>query len=537
MTKTIYQNGLVLTMEERQPAAEAVLTENGRILAVGGQAELAALAPDAGIEDLAGGTLLPGFVDAHSHISAVAQQLLLVNLNPPPTGPCQTADDVVKQFKKELKERKLEAGQWLLGLGYDNTVFPDGAHPTKEQLDQVSRDIPIAAVHASGHLCAVNSRGLELLGYSGKDFPVPAGGVVEPGGLLKENAYLAPEKQRIMRGPGPAEVLASLGRASALYASYGITTAHDGRTTENDYQLLLAGGRQGMLLNDVVMYLDDRAAGAHLPKQNPKLNAYTDRCRAAGYKLYLDGSPQGKTAWLSKPYFQPPKGQPADYRGFPTQKEEDVLAVIRRCVENHWQINVHANGDAAIEQLIRCYTRALAETGSREALRPVVIHCQTVREDQLERMKSIGMLPSFFLDHVYYWGDYHYRSVLGPERASRISPAASALALGMSFTLHQDSPVVPPNILLSVQNACLRRTMSGRILGAEQRISVREALRAVTYGAAYQIFEEDHKGSLAPGKLADFVLLSENPLTLSTEKLSEIRVLKTIKEDREIYRA
>ena len=114
---------------------------------------------------------------------------------------------------------------------------------------------------------------------------------------------------------------------------------------------------------------------------------------------------------------------------------------------------------------------------------------------------------------------------------------ASALALGMSFTLHQDSPVVPPNILLSVQNACLRRTMSGRILGAEQRISVREALRAVTYGAAYQIFEEDHKGSLAPGKLADFVLLSENPLTLSTEKLSEIRVLKTIKEDREIYRA
>ena len=154
-----------------------------------------------------------------------------------------------------------------MGLGYDNTVFPDGAHPTKEQLDQVSRDIPIAAVHASGHLCAVNSRGLELLGYSGKDFPVPAGGVVEPGGLLKENAYLAPEKQRI--------ILASLGRASALYASYGITTAHDGRTTENDYQLLLAGGRQGMLLNDVVMYLDDRAAGAHLPKQNPKLNAYT----------------------------------------------------------------------------------------------------------------------------------------------------------------------------------------------------------------------------------------------------------------------
>mgnify|MGYP000835048149 CR=1 FL=1 len=260
-------------------------------------------------------------------------------------------------------------------------------------------------------------------------------------------------------------------------------------------------------------------------------------CRLGGCKLFLDGSPQGKTAWLSTPYLVPPEGEGADYCGFPVQREEAVQAQMERCLRNRWQLHVHANGDAAIEQMIRCYGRAMETTGVDEELRPVIIHCQTVREDQLDRMHQLGLLPSYFLDHVYYWGDYHRTSVLGEERAARISPLASTVRRGMRFTLHQDSPVVPPDILLSIHNAVNRRTAGGHLLGAEQRIDVGEALRAVTLYAAYQLFEEDQKGSIMPGKRADFVLLDRNPLACSPEDIRHVRVKKTIRAGTVIYEA
>ena len=197
---------------------------------------------------------------------------------------------------------------------------------------------------------------------------------------------------------------------------------------------------------------------------------------------------------------------------------------------------MHANGDEAIEQMIRCYQSVLEETGSDRDLRPVVIHCQTVREDQLARMKEIGMVASFFLDHVYYWGDYHYESVLGPERAERISPARSALKHGVSFTLHQDSPAAPPDVMGAVHNAVNRKTEKGRVLGQEQTITVMEALKAVTLNGAYQIFEEDKKGSIEVGKTADFAVLERNPLTVPKEEIREIKVLETIKSGETIFR-
>ena len=186
--------------------------------------------------------------------------------------------------------------------------------------------------------------------------------------------------------------------------------------------------------------------------------------------------------------------------------------------------------------MIRCYEKALEETKSRERLRPVVIHCQTVREDQLDRMERIGMTASFFHDHVYYWGDYHYESVLGPERAERISPLRSAEKRHIPFTLHQDSPVVPPNVLFTVHNAVNRETFRGRVLGADQRISVREALEAVTIHGAYQIFEENRKGSITPGKLADLVILDRNPEKIPPDEIKEIQVLEVLKEGAVIYR-
>lgn len=528
----ILQNAVFLTMDEAYKNVEAVLTDQGQIKAAGSLEDMKTIAPGVRLWDMEGCTVLPGFVDGHSHIAAVAQQLMIANLKPAPAGSCNTVADLIRILREFKESGGWKPGQWIMGMGYDNSVFPGGIHPTKEDLNQVSAEIPVLAVHISGHLSVANTKALEILGYTGLQPIVPEGGVVEESGLLKEQAFL--DSDKIPR-PSLADTLEAVKRASELYASYGITTAQDGKTTRPDYELLRAAGEKGYLLNDVVCYFSPEMAKEYLPRQNPAWNSYEKHIRLAGMKLFLDGSPQGKTAWLSEPYFIPPEGKSADYRGFGVQTEEYVLEQMRRSIKNHWQINVHANGDEAIEQMIRCYTKVKEEMAGQEDLRPVIIHCQTVREDQLKRMKETGMVASFFLDHVFYWGDYHYESVLGPERAERISPLRSALNQGIRFTIHQDSPVVLPDILFSVHNAVNRRTLNGRVLGVDQRISVEEALKAVTINGAYQIFEEKRKGSITPGKMADFVVLDKNPMETALDQLKEIKIVRTIKAGNVIY--
>lgn len=529
----ILYHGTFLTMDDSNPSCEAVLVENGTIRAVGELKRLEEMSPKACLKDMGGHTVLPGFIDGHSHITAVACGLLLANLKPSPLGTCDSVEDLVRELKDFFKTHEWKPGQWLMGMGYDNSVFPEGIHPTRFDLDKVSTEIPIAATHISGHMAVVNTKGMELLGYLGEAISVPSGGVVKQSGLLKEEAFLS--RMGDMKGPDGEAVAEAVAKASKLYASYGLTTVHDGKAGKEQIELLKAAGQGGSLFNDVAAYLTPEAARELLPRENPGKNPYENHLRLAGVKLFLDGSPQGKTAWLSQPYYVVPENERPDYCGFPVQTQEYVLKTMKECLKNHWQINVHANGDAAIEQMIDCYEQAWKETKSREDLRPVVIHCQTVREDQLKRMKTLGMLASFFHDHVYYWGDYHYESVLGPERASRISPLQSALRHGVPFTLHQDSPVAPPDVMGAVYNAVTRKTLKGRILGPDQRIDVMEALKAVTINGAYQLFEEERKGSIVPGKMADFVVLSDNPLKTAKEGLKEIKVLETIKEGKTVY--
>ncbi len=535
MKRTLYYNAQVVTMDPACPAAQAVLVEDGRICQVGSSEALLALAgEDTCLRDLAGKALLPGFIDPHSHFTAAAYDLLTVNAKPGPAGPCDTRKALLDAFRKGLDAGDFSGGEWLMGMGYDPSAFPDKTGITRQELDSVSRDIPICCIHASGHMAVLNTLGLQKLGYWG-DFSIPQGGTVEmrldgtPSGLITEMAYLAPEIQGKIKAPAFSRVLASIEKTGTLYASFGVTTAQDARTGLSEYQLLAAAGEAGALTIDVVGIVSP-AASQELLTPGETVGPYTNHIRMGGYKLFLDGSPQGKTAWLSQPYHVPPEGKGPDYCGFPISSDEEVVKEITRCLENRWQLNTHCNGDAASQQLLRCYEKAVAETGIKDDLRPVMIHAQTVRADQLDKMAKLGMTASFFLDHVYYWGDWHYESVLGPERAENISPIRWALDRGIHCTLHQDSPVVAPNALLAVHNAVNRRTLGGRVLGAHQRIRVEEALRAVTLEGAYQIFEEDTKGSITPGKLADLVILGENPLTADPEKLRDIPVLETVKE-------
>ncbi len=541
MAATIFYNAQVVTMDPLLPQAHAVLVDGGKIRGVGTNQEiLAQKQPDTRLRDLAGKALLPGFIDPHSHFTAVAYDLLMVNAKPSPAGPCDSRELLLAAFRKGLEDGDWSGGDWLMGMGYDPSAFPDQVGVTRLELDTVSTQVPICCIHASGHIAVLNTLGLQKLGYWGQ-YSVPAGGTVEqlpdgtPSGQITELAYLAPEIQAKIQAPGFDRVLASMKNTARLYASFGVTTGQDARVNQSEYQLLTAAAQAGVLGIDVVgIVAPETAREVLVPGQTA--GGYRNHVRMGGCKIFLDGSPQGKTAWLSQPYYQPPEGYGPDYRGFPIYDDAAVENQIRICLENSWQLHVHCNGDEACEQLIRCYEKALEQTGIRKDLRPVMIHAQTVREDQLDRMAKLGMCVSFFLDHVYFWGDYHYESVLGPDRAQNISPIRWALDRGIHATLHQDSPVLDPNALLAVHNAVNRTTLGGRVLGPGQRLSVEEALRSVTWDGAYQIFEENTKGSICVGKNADLVILGENPLSCDPARLKDIPVLETIKDGKTIYR-
>ena len=537
--RKLYFNGTIITVNENQPTVEAVLIENGKIIKVGSKDEVFELKDsETELVDLEGKTMLPGFIDSHSHITAVAQTLMIVNLSE-----ANSKEEFISMLKEYVKNNSPKAGEWVIGFGYDNTKFENEEHPTKFDLDTVTTEVPIFVSHASGHISTTNSKALEALGYVGTDYEVPEGGVVrtvegsnEPNGVLEENACLAPEKRKIIPAPSIETLLKCIKKAQEIYSSYGLTTAQDAGVDENLHQLLSLAAQKNELIMDVVGQAVQHVTLKLLKNEGTPKREYVNHYKLLGGKTWLDGSPQGKTAWLTKPYYEVPEGESKDYCGYGTQEDKEVTDYFKSLIENNIQVNVHCNGDAAADQFIRCYKKALEETGSQTDLRPVMVHAQTVREDQLDAMKELGIIPTFFLDHIWFWGDYHYDSVFGPERANRLSPAKSALRRNMNFTLHQDSPVKMPNQILAIHNAVNRQTQSGRILGEDQRLTVMEAIKALTLNAAYQYFEEETKGSIEEGKLADFVILDRNPLELESSKIKEINVLETIKEGNTIYK-
>ena len=542
MSQTLYVNGSIVTVNDAQPNAEAVLVEGERILAVGDQAVLEAQADDSVVKvDLAGKTMVPGFIDGHSHMEFA---YLFPRFDAPPAGNIDSVDALVEAIKDYLAKNPVEGDAWMVGMGYDHNAFPDQTHPTRYDLDRVSTEVPIVMLHASGHVGCCNSKVLELCGVT-KDTPNPEGGVYckdpvtgEPTGMLEETA-LQGEVMSHMPLPTPEFMANSILRAEQTYLKYGITTAQDGSFDLPSLPLVTSLYKTGRAKIDLYVYPRIETVGDMADQIPPSREAvYQDGVKLAGVKFFLDGSPQAKTAWLSEPYYIVPEGESDDYCAYPVQPDDDVVCdYFKQCLKNGWQILVHCNGDAAIEQFIVQYARAQKETGITDALRPVVVHCQTVREDQLDRMKEIGMMPTFFHDHVYLWGDVHLDSVLGPERGRRISPLASALKRGIPFTLHQDTPVIAPNMILSLHHAVNRKTLSGRDIGPEFAISPLDALRAITIFGAYQIFEEDQKGSIEPGKLADFVILDKNPLDVPKETIKDIKVLQTIKRGEVVYNA
>ena len=534
---TVYINGDILTMNDTQPVAEALAVHQGKILAVGQRAMVESVSgKDAVLKDLNGHTLLPGFIDSHGHISAVMSFMAFENIASPPVGQVDSIADI--QLLLSAKAAEVPAGEWIMAAGYDDSLLAEQRHPTKFDLDAVSTEHPIMAWHVSGHLMVCNSPCLELAGYT-PDRDDPEGGVIrrvegssEPNGILEESAVY-----RIYFDLLPIhDVTTRLGllqEAQDYFARFGVTTVQDGAATLTDLETLrTAAGRDGLML-DVVAYPFYRYAEA-LDGQFPFSQSYNNRFRVGGLKLGLDGSPQGKTAWLTEPYHVPPQGRDADYAGYAIMKDGVLNDYVSDMYERNIPVIAHANGDAAMDQLIRAVSNA-NELHGRADRRTVIIHAQTARDDQIDAFKAEGMLPSYFATHTYFWGDWHRDSVLGAERGSRISPLASTLARGVPYTIHNDTPVVPPDMMRLVWAAVTRTTRSGETLGEGQKISVEDALKAITINGAYQYFEEASKGSLEPGKLADLVILSDNPINADPVEIRNIKVIETIKEGQTIY--
>ena len=538
----VYRNGTILTMDSGGSQAQALAVRGETILAVGSDAEIMALAdPHTVVTDLRGRTMLPGFIDGHSHfVSAGLMAATQLDLSSPPVGGVKNIAEIKGLIRAKAAETP--KGEWILGFGYDDTGLEDKRHPLASDIDEVAPEHPVLLRHVSGHLSACNGLALAKANYT-KDTPDPVGGVIRrdehgnPNGVLEEPPAMNPVAA-LLPEASEEDWMRSIVTACDAYTAKGVTSAQDGFTQEKQWAQLRKAHEKGLLRNRVQILpglgccdlnqFTSHASGTPLT---------ADRKISLGaVKHLVDGSLQCYTGCLSNPYhkiiYDLPDGPM--WRGYIQENPEGFIDRIVALHQQGWQIAIHGNGDEAIQLILDAYEEAQKRYPRADA-RHIIIHCQTVREDQLDRIKRLGVVPSFFVVHTYFWGDRHYEMFLGQDRAERISPLRSALKRGIPFSNHNDTFVTPIDPLLSVWSAVNRITSSGQVLGEEYTISVMDALRSVTSWAAYQACEERIKGSLEPGKLADFVILEANPLTVAKETIKDIGISATIVGDEVVY--
>ena len=539
---TVYTGGPILTMNPKNDIAEALAVKDGKILAVGKKADvLSAAGKNPHVVDLKGKTLLPGLIDGHSHFpNGAYRELHMVNLNVPPLGKVESIADLQAMLRARMQ--KTPEGQWIIGYNYNDLAMKEQRQPTKAELDAVSTKHPIFIRHVSGHLGVGNSAAFVLAGVDEKT-PDPAGGTFRRGADGKLDGVLeGPSAQvpfnKVMPPVTPEQNMEAIAHDSLTYAAAGITVANNGGSPTMD-ESFLKGSTNGDLKIRVVIWPNGRNKKVIASYGKKRSGAVLDDkglVILGAAKLFADGSPQGYTAWFSKPYYKQMTGKPADFRGFPVFKSrEELFATVKGLHDDGWQIATHTNGDQAIQDVMDAYSAAL-EANPRADHRHVLNHCQFCRPDQVPVIAKMGFIPSYFVTHTWFWGDIHRDMVAGPERAAHISPLKAALDHKIQFALHNDTPVTPISPLMDVFSAVNRLTSSGKVLGPDQRIGVMEALRGVTINGARMYRIEDKVGSLEPGKLADLVILDKNPLKVEPVALKDILVTETIVGGATVYK-
>lgn len=538
----VFINGKIITVNDQQPRAQAVAIRDGLITYVG---DFRGVKPLIGENtqqvDLNGRTMVPGFVDAHGHVVTAGLQAASANLLPQPDGGVNSfteLTDVLSTWAASANGQEFIAKTgWLVGFGFDDSQLNEQLFPTAKELNRVSSDKPVLIIHQSGHFAVFNDVALKQTGITDCTKVIP-GGVIRcqpdgktPNGVLEENAFFG-ALASFQNGIDAAYNIDLFNQGIQSFSRFGYTTAQEGRAFSSTVAVAEARAKQGALPVDVAIYTDYTAKKSldtsdYYTGHGYDGISYKNGLRIAGVKLTVDGSPQGKTAWLTQPYFVPPQGQDKNYVGYPAMTAEQLEAEIMDAFANNRQIMAHCNGDAAIDLYLDTVEKATAKYGEADR-RIVLIHGQTLRKDQIPRLKQLGIIPSLFPMHTFYWGDWHKTSVLGPERAAYISPTRDVLDAGLIFTTHHDAPVALPDSMRVLGATVTRVTRSGEVLGPDQRVTAYEGLKAITLWPAYQHFEEKVKGSIEVGKQADFVILSANPLTVDPLTIADINVLETI---------
>ena len=554
----IYSGGPILTMRGSSPEyAETLAVKDGKILAVGSKADVAGHSgPTTRQVDLAGHTLLPGFIDTHGHMVYLGKNLVDADLFGSKDIP-----DLVARMMAHVE--KVPAGGWIVGFGYQAKQLAEKRTPSREELDQISTDVPVMIVDSSGHAGAGNSKLFEVAGINA-DSPDPAGGLFArgPGGktLLGPMEETALNAVRIKRPPFTGKLAAdAITGAAKRWASYGQTTAMEAGLGlgSDDVGIVLQTIQENLLPIDLYIAakdstVDDALAAAYrvgeavkaadgtgdvttrLLAARPDLDRrYVNRVRLGGVKFWLDGSLD--TAWMNEPYATNPPGKTGEYRAYRQIPDEVLEAAFDRFWPTDFQIHMHMNGDAAADQALEAIEKAVAKHGMHDH-RPVFVHASFLRDDQIKKLKKYGAVPSFLTSGLLPGGDAVVR-MWGEDRAGQSMAARTMLEEGIPFTFSHDAPVSPePWILTLVECGVNRQTPSGRVIGPDQRIPPYAALRAVTAMAAWEIKEEKAKGTLEPGKLADLVILEKNPLDVPSDTIGDIAVLETIKEGKTIWR-
>ena len=538
----IYVGGDIITVDDKQPIAEALAVRGGRILAVGSRKsiEKSYRGSKTKVVDLAGKTLLPAFIDAHSHYMSSLTVANQVKLYAPPAGPGKDVDSIVAALAIYRDQKKIPKGELIQGYGYDENVMPNGRLLNRDDLDKAFPDNPVLVGHVSMHGAVMNSAALRKFGIS-SETKTPPGGVIvrkegtnEPYGLVMETAYL-PVFSALPK-PTREQEAASTRAGQMLYAEAGITLAHEGATHADELELMKRATAAGANVIDVVAYPFITDLEKVLEK-NPAAGwgRYDRRLKIGGVKITIDGSPQGKTAYFSQPYLTGGPGGEKEWRGELTFPQETVNAMVKRVYDLNVPLILHCNGDGAIDAFLTAYEAARAGDFSRP-WNVTTIHTQFVRKDQLAKFAKYKIRPSFYTLHTYYFAEAHTAN-RGKEQAQYLSPIRDAIDLGLHPTNHTDFYVAPLDQMFMLWSAVNRISRAGEVIGAGQRITPMEGLKAMTLWAAEQFGEQKSRGSLEVGKLADLVVLDGNPLKVDPMKIKDIRVVQTIKEGRTIYSA
>lgn len=540
--EVIYHNGSILTMAGAEPTyVEALAVKDGKIAFAGSKSAALKMKGDATrIVDLGGKTLLPGFIDGHSHY---INSLLVADqckLYAPPSGPGKDVPSIIAELKRYATERKIPKGEMIMGYGYDDTVMPGGRLLNRDDLDEAFPDNPVRIEHVSMHGVVLNSLALKYYDISAET-ETQAGGVIvrkpgtkEPWGLIMETAFL-PVVAKSEPMTAQREINATRA-GQMLYAENGVTTAHEGATHFPQIQTIQRASDAGANIIDVVAYpfiTDADKVLAEYPLE--KWTKYENRFKLGGVKITLDGSPQGRTAFFTTPYLTGGPSGEKNWKGEPTFPQDLANKMFKKVYDMNVPLLVHCNGDASIDAFLTAYEFVRAGDYSKP-WNVTTIHTQFIRKDQIAKYVQYKIRPSFYTLHTFYFADAHIAN-RGREQAMYISPMRDAIDAGLRPTNHTDFVVAPLDQMMMLYSAVNRISRAGAEIGLDQRVTPYEGLKCMTEWASEQYGEQASKGTLEAGKRADLVILNKDPLKVDPKAIKDIKVVETIKDGVSIFPA